>query len=159
VLAEDVRRKPDHATSHYNLGLALAGKGRREEAMAAYRLAIRHNYPGPEAHLNLGHLLREKGDLETAVESFQQALRIDPACWQATAGPVPAFSCMGKQPEAIARYEQALRIKADDPQLLNQLGRLLATVRDAKLRDPRRGAHLAGQAVKLNPKQAACWLT
>ena len=52
--------KPDYATAHYNLGVALYHKGRLDEAIAEFRTAIELNPGDARAHRNLGTALADK---------------------------------------------------------------------------------------------------
>ena len=61
---------------HINLGNALTELGRSDEALSAYREAIRRSPVLPEAHNNLGVALGEAGDAEGAVRSLQSALTL-----------------------------------------------------------------------------------
>ena len=50
------------ASGHYALGIALNSQGKRDDAIAEYREAIRLRPDYPEAHCNLGHVLRAQGN-------------------------------------------------------------------------------------------------
>jgi eukaryotic-like serine/threonine-protein kinase len=52
-------RRRDRAIA---LGIALNSQGKRDDAIAEYREAIRLRPDYPEAHCNLGHVLRAQGD-------------------------------------------------------------------------------------------------
>jgi tetratricopeptide (TPR) repeat protein len=61
-----------------NLGNIYFRKGRLDEAIDHYRLAIRFEPRYAIAHSNLGAALVRKGRLQDAVVQFNTALRIDP---------------------------------------------------------------------------------
>src|ERR1700677_2802116 len=71
---------PDDAEAHGNLGNALHGLGRLDEAAAsdARVLALRPDLA--EAHSNLGNTLRALGRLEDAAASYSRALALKPGC-------------------------------------------------------------------------------
>ena len=73
-----IRLKPDLAEAHYNLGIALQGKGQLDEAIASYRQAIRLKPDYAEAHNNLGNALKDMGQLDEAIASYRQAIRLKP---------------------------------------------------------------------------------
>jgi len=59
-------------------GNQLVSAGRREEAAAAYREAIRADPRNAEAWHNLGCVLGELGRLDEATAAFEETLRLDP---------------------------------------------------------------------------------
>ncbi len=67
-----IRLEPDHGETHYNLGNALAGQGKRDEAIAEYRTAIRLQPDHAEAHCSLGYFLQQRGDYTEALEMFRK---------------------------------------------------------------------------------------
>jgi tetratricopeptide (TPR) repeat protein len=69
---------PDPHRDSFNRGNALVGAGRREEAVAAYREAIRVAPGNPEAWHNLGCVLGELGRKDEAVAALEETLRLKP---------------------------------------------------------------------------------
>jgi Flp pilus assembly protein TadD len=61
-----------------------------------------------------------------------------------------AFLKAGLQKDAMAEYEYAARISAQDPLPRNDLAWLLATSSDASIRDGNRAVELANEAVRLS---------
>jgi len=79
VLARDAQ----HADAWVNLGLGLAGLGRNEEALDAYRAAVHAAGSSKsdvlfKAHYNGGTLLAKLGRMREARIEFAEALRISP---------------------------------------------------------------------------------
>ena len=64
------------ADAHFNRGNALQEQGKLEEAIAAYRAAIRLQPDYADAHDNLGIALEDRGKLEEAVAAFREAIRL-----------------------------------------------------------------------------------
>ena len=64
---------------------------------------------------------------------------------------------MGRVPEAIGQYEQALRIKKDSIDLQNNLAWVLATVAPAKGGDPARAVSLAEQVCESTSNRVAAF--
>jgi superkiller protein 3 len=78
IVGQFARSDSKLAEDYKNLGSALVGLGRIDEALAAYREALQMK-PDYTAILNrIGILLAERGDFDGAMHSFQEALRIDP---------------------------------------------------------------------------------
>ena len=61
---EEVRKNPDDAVAHYNLGDAYRKLGRYEEAIEPYKQAIRIDPDYAKAHYNLGNAYDELGKYE-----------------------------------------------------------------------------------------------
>ncbi|HKF25350.1 MAG TPA: tetratricopeptide repeat protein, partial [Candidatus Acidoferrum sp.] len=75
------QEKPHFGLAQYNLGIVLAGQGRRQEAREAFELAIRYGQEGPEianAYHNLGIVLLDDKQLAEARAMFSEALRLMP---------------------------------------------------------------------------------
>ena len=74
--------RPDFPEAYNNLGSAQREKGQLDEAVAAYRNAVRLKPDYAEAYRNLGNLLREMGKLEGetdgAIAALRQAVRLKP---------------------------------------------------------------------------------
>ena len=94
-----VERRP-HGRAHFLLGNELIGAGRRDEAMAQFRLSARE-YPG--AHFALGTELLGEGRTEEAIaeiEAFLRALPTHP-------NTVPARDMLGRAYLAQRRFPEA----------------------------------------------------
>jgi protein O-GlcNAc transferase len=101
------------AEAHSNAGVVLAGQGRLDEAVAAFRQAIGIKPHSAEAHSNLGGALAARGRLDEAVEAYRQAIRIKPDYAEAYYNLGGALGAQGRLDEAIAAYRQAIGIKPD----------------------------------------------
>src|SRR5262249_42492425 len=74
-------RAPPRA--HYSLANVLEAIGQRDEAVAAWREALRLRPDFPEALNNLGNTLHQLGKLAEAKAAFEEALRLKPDLPQA----------------------------------------------------------------------------
>jgi tetratricopeptide (TPR) repeat protein len=63
---EEVRKNPDDAEVHYNLGYAYGESGRYQEAIESYKQAIRIDPDHAEAHNNLGNAYLQLNDRDSA---------------------------------------------------------------------------------------------
>ncbi|MBI5205082.1 MAG: tetratricopeptide repeat protein [Nitrospirae bacterium] len=78
-LWEDVVRKsPQKAKGHYNLGIAYYNKGLTDMAIEHYQIALRLKPDYAEAHYNLGVTYGRIGLLDKAIKEYQTALRLNP---------------------------------------------------------------------------------
>jgi tetratricopeptide (TPR) repeat protein len=155
-----VRLKKDYADAHYNLGCALAEKGRLDEAIAEYREAIRLKKDYAEAHTNLGIDLRGKGRLDEAIAEYREALKKDfREAYIAHDNLGGALMEKGQLDKAVAEFREAIRLKKNYPIGHNDLAWLLATCPDVKFRNPSQAVIHAKQAVELAPTNGMFWNT
>jgi len=114
ILWEDcVKKSPQIARPHYNLGLALFNQGRTAEAVEHYLEALRIKPDLEAAHNNLGNALLKQGRTAEAIEHYLKALRIKPDFERAHNNLGNALLKQGRTAEAIEHYLEALRIKPD----------------------------------------------
>src|SRR5262249_28091203 len=70
-----------------------------------------------------------------------------------------AHSHLGRYAEARDDWQQAVDLAPNSAEARNNLAWLLATCRDATLRDPLRAVALATKAVEMRPTLGTCWNT
>jgi tetratricopeptide (TPR) repeat protein len=107
---------------HNDHGVELAGAGRRDEAVAAFRRAL--EIAPDDAHVrgNLGVTLMQLGRLDEARAALRQAVRLEPgsAALQFNLGGVLHVS--GYVDEAIAAYGRAIELQPDAGEAWCSLG-------------------------------------
>ncbi len=115
-----VDRRPT-GRAHYNLGLELKAVGRREEALAQYRLALPTS---PDAHYAMAFELAADGRHEQAVDHYRTFIRLKPR----DANVPRAFHQLGRSlmtlrryPEAATAFREMLARKAGDPDAMGGL--------------------------------------
>jgi len=69
---------PESADVHNILGIALAGRGRMDEAIAEFREALRLDPGSAQTHWHLGAALAYRGARDEAVEHLRESVRLDP---------------------------------------------------------------------------------
>ena len=69
---------PESADVHNILGIALAEKGRLEDAIAEFRLALRLDPDSAPTHWHLGAALAYHGARDEAVEHLRRSVQLDP---------------------------------------------------------------------------------
>ena len=100
----------------------------------------------PELLSQLGMLYEANKQPRKAIEKYTIALKQSPNQFLALRGRADAYLNVGKHAEAVEDYNAALKIKADDDGVLNNLAWVLATSPDDNVRDGKRSAELGTQA-------------
>jgi tetratricopeptide (TPR) repeat protein len=120
------RTRPGSANAHNGLGVALARRGRTEEAIEHYREAIRLRPDHPHAHGNLGLALVDAGAPDAALEQFRRAIDLQRDYAEAHYNLANLLSGRGRSEEAERHYREALRIRPHYVEALNNYGALCA---------------------------------
>jgi len=121
ILCDVIAKRPTNARAHYNLGIALAEQGRREEAVRHFVEALRLKPDYAEAHGNLGVVLAEQGKRKEAIAHYVQALRLNPGLAEAHNNLGLELADEGRLEEAIVHYTEALRLQPNFPQASENL--------------------------------------
>ncbi len=99
------------ATLRRVLAVKLAGLRRWDEAVEAYRDAVRARPADADAQRRLGHaLLHLAGRPAEAVAPLQEAIRLRPEDTAAHVELGTAFAALGRTSEAVAAFEQGARL-------------------------------------------------
>jgi tetratricopeptide (TPR) repeat protein len=126
-LREVVRNDPANAQMHQDLGIALLGAGRPEEAVAALQESIRLRPGAVVAHTNLGAAYCALDQLDAGRHCFEEALRLDPTHAPAHSNLGAALSFQGRIPEALAQLQETLRLDPNHAQTFFHLSELVAS--------------------------------
>jgi tetratricopeptide (TPR) repeat protein len=78
VFRELVRRDPNFAEAHNNLGLVLLQNGKPREAQLEFLSAVHLKPQYAEAHFNLALALQQEGNLAESRAEFGKAYEIEP---------------------------------------------------------------------------------
>ena len=80
---EIVRKDPNLAEIHYNLGSAYMNQGKTESAIEAFKRALSVDPTLTEAYNKLGVICYKQGNARLAFACWKQALMINPDCDEA----------------------------------------------------------------------------
>ena len=114
------------APYHLNLGSALQGQGRLEEAAASLRRALVLKPDHVLALCNLGNVLIELGRFDQAIAQHQAALALNPDFAEGHYNLGNALKAAGRFDEAAGAYRAALGLNPRLPAAQNNLGIVLA---------------------------------
>ena len=154
-LRQILEANPNYAEVHGNLGRALALKGKPDEAIAEWRKAIELNPNYAQAYNDLGTELSRKGRTDEAMAAWQQATVVNPAFAPAFFNLGNALDARGKGELALAAWRSGLTLDPNHVPTLRRAAWLLATGRDASLRNPAEAVALASRAERLTDGQDA----
>lgn len=125
ILWQDVVKKsPNKARGHNNLGYVYQSQGHIDRAVEHYRTAIRLYPTYLKAHINLGSAYESQGFFEKAVEQYLIALKIHPDDPVIHYNLGNVFMSQGLAEKAVEQYKTAIQINPAYPEAHNNLGTL-----------------------------------
>jgi len=142
----------NNSLAHNNLGCAIIGKGRIDEAIGQFQEAVRLNPGYAAAHNELGSALDKKGQIDEAISELQEALRLKPDYAAAHDNLGHALVRKGRIDEAISHYQEALRRQPDYADAHCNLG--VALVRKGQIDE---GISQYQEAIRLKPDDAGTY--
>ena len=114
LLRQALREQPNSATAHYLLATVLRERGRLEQAVAEFSVALKLNKELAAAHTGLGMTLNLLGRHETATASHLRAAKRQPKNGRIQNNLGFSLYLQKEFSDAEAAYERAIRA---DPQL------------------------------------------
>jgi tetratricopeptide (TPR) repeat protein len=150
-----LKLKPNLPLAIRTRALLLAQDERYEEATQV--LEKLHDAAPKDVRtlIDLTSLYGVQRQFDKAIHFYNLWIAAQPDDWRAFRGRADAYLNLGKQAEAIADYEKAIKLEPKEEGVLNNLAWVLATSPDAKLRDGKRAIHLATQACELSDYKLA----
>jgi tetratricopeptide (TPR) repeat protein len=119
--------------AHENLGNALSGQGKRDEASVAYREAIRLKPDEAGPHYGLGNVRLGQGKLDDALTAYREAIRLKPDHAEAHCNLAMILQRQGDYARALEMYRKGHELGSRRPdwrypsaQWVAQAERLLA---------------------------------
>jgi len=145
--AEILGLNPYSADAHKRLGDVLVREGRYSEAEAEYSNALMMKPDDADINQSL-NIARLKAENERNFTNLYNALNILPTAETHTQIAI-SLTIKGDYPDAISHYLEALRLKPDAVDALNNLAWLLATCPDAQIRNGTQAVKYAERACEL----------
>jgi tetratricopeptide (TPR) repeat protein len=150
-LQRAVEIQPFSAPHLNNLGMAVFRSGQVDEGVTLFRMSLGIDPEYAPAHNNLGIIFLKSGRMREAIAHFQVAIRSDPKLADAQNNLANALMLDQRPAEAVAHYEKVIELAPDDyPNAYHNLAWVLATSREASLRDGQRAVALAIRANQLS---------
>ena len=145
---EVLRIYPNDVNAHMSLGYSLANQGKFAGSEAEFSAALQLN-PDNMTIREALTLVANKAETYKVLTPLYEALKIQPTP-EIHVQIAVIQTMQGEFQEAVGHYTEALRLRPDSPEVLNNLAWLLATCPEAHIRD-------GTQAVKF--AERACGLT
>jgi superkiller protein 3 len=133
-------------------GIVKKSQNAENEAIAAYRQAIKVDPQWAWAYNRLGYALMDNWKFDEAIAAYRQAVQIDPNYANAYYHLGGLLSLQGQPQEAIAAYRQAIQIDPNDAQAYKNLGWIL---QQQGTLDEAIAAYR--QAIQINPNYAEAY--
>jgi tetratricopeptide (TPR) repeat protein len=105
---DTLRKNPESALAHNNIGSNLSRQGKHQEAMAHFTEALRIMPDSERAHYNLGVELALMGRTREAMQHYREALRIYPRDAQTLNNVGSILMQEGRSDEAIECWKRAV---------------------------------------------------
>ncbi len=132
-----VELKPDLKECWYNLGLAYGRRRAFAQEAGAYAEAVKLDPNYAKAHFNLAVVLEDLGKQNEALQHYERAAAADPKAQDAVLNRAMLLLRMKRVDAAIAAFEAATRVKADNPEAWFDLAQAREIKAD-KLEEPAR---------------------
>ena len=125
---EALRLCPDNTEAASRLGLLLYKQQQYDQAAELFGRSLEIDPNQPEVHALLADVLAVRGQPESAAEHYRLAVEGNPELASAHYRLGQVLERLGQMNAAATAYRQAVALKPDQPEMLNALAWLLATV-------------------------------
>ena len=153
-----IELNPKFDEANNNRGFAYLRKGEYDQAIRDFDQAIELNPSYVKAYFNRGIANLRNGRHDQALRDFDRGIKLNPGDAVAHKNMAKTLSELGRAKEAVKHLHRALELRADWPEVLNDLAWTLATHENAQLRDGAEAVRLAESACHLTSDKAAAFL-
>ncbi len=147
-----VKSEPENAGAWFGLGNAYNGLKQYDQAIQAYREALRIQPEHANAWYNLGIAYNHLKQYDQAIQAYREALRIQPEDASAWYNLGNAYVKLDQYDQAIQAYREALRIRPEYAKAWNNLG-----IAYAKLKRYDQEIQAYREALRIQPEDAEVW--
>jgi len=147
VLEQGLMTASDTLQINYNLGHTYKLAGRYDAAEECFNTVLEMNPRDVLAINHLGCIQALRGDHEKALMTYRRALQVDPNHPILHLNSARSYQALGKESEAKAAYENALKSKPGWKDAMNGYAELLMHSKDLGKCDS-----ILEQALKINPE-------
>jgi tetratricopeptide (TPR) repeat protein len=152
---DDLLKRQPRLAAALELRAVLAANSRDfNQAIADFEELLKLAPKNAELLAQIGILYQASKKPTAAIEKFTAALEQKSDLFPALRARADAYLGIGKQSEAIADYEKAIKIQGKDSSVLNNLAWVLSTSPEEKLRDGKRAIELATLACEVTEYKA-----
>ncbi|MEH1829090.1 MAG: tetratricopeptide repeat protein [Nostoc sp.] len=132
-LRKFIKKFPEDAFGHFQLGNALFQQKKSEEAISVYREAIRLQPKYALAYNAIGMAYASQNRWQEAITEYKKALEINPNYGEALTNFALAMWQTNKKDEALSSLEKALNIfkEQNRGEKVNQVERILREIKTA----------------------------
>lgn len=106
----------NNSVAHYNLGVALAGKGKTNQAISHYQTSLAMTPNQADVFMSLGLALDEQGDVDQALDYLQKSVLLDPKSDKGQYNLGTFLFQKGRFDLAIPHLKKAVTLKPDNDQ-------------------------------------------
>jgi ankyrin repeat protein len=137
-LSAFTQQLPDDVNNAFTRGLTLGSQGQHEEALSAFREAVRLKPDFAEGHRSIGVALASLGRYEEARIAYQEAVRLKPDFAEAYINIATVLAHQSRYAEGLRAYQEAVRLKPDLAKTYFDLEEALKTQETKRITDPTR---------------------
>jgi len=148
-LDEALKQRPDSIEAMELRGAISAGEKDYPQAIEDFEGLRKIAPKNPDLLTQLGLLYEANKQPRKAIERYTDALTVLPDQFLALRGRADAYLNVGKHAEAVADYDAAVKLKGDEPGMLNNFAWVLATSPDENVRNGKLALELGTEAAKL----------
>jgi len=122
LFSDVVKKYPQVAVAHYNMGIVLNTLQQYVAAEQAYRKAVAARPDYADAWTNLGVTLQYQDKYAEAIEVLNKAVLLNPQHVEAHNNLGVAYERLNNTPTALIHYRMALSLNPDKVELYNNVG-------------------------------------
>jgi tetratricopeptide (TPR) repeat protein len=139
-------QESENAERYFKVGVSYYESGQYQQAIEAYKHAVRLNAEYADANYNLGMAYSSLGQYKEAIEAYKKAIRINPDYEAAYYNLGHAYSNLKQYDNSVKAFRQAIRKKPDHVEAYYGLGNAyLDSGEDEK------AVHTFEEAIRLKP--------